>query len=358
LKDAHAGLLRRTLVVLALWASVASLFSLHAMLTSTAARDAGEWARALQWQLASWWSWLIFTPIVVAYAGRAVATRSAARLAASHVALGAAVALTSAAAAGIVRWLLFAEFRRDRSLAGAAAFSVATEWIFHMLVYAAVVGIFFAWRAARLEGQLAKTRLDAITAQLRPHFLFNALNTVSALVTENPQAANEMIARLSELLRRAVGTRDEPEIVLAEELRLLDHYVKIQRIRFGDRVQVSVDVLDEVTDALVPPLLLQPLVENAIVHGLAGRDGNAEVSVEVRGRREGDRLRLTVCDNGPGLPPDELVSDGLGLTVTRARLQSRFGARQSLQIANAPSGGALVRIVMPFHSHAGADRRR
>src|SRR5258708_23882215 len=172
-------------------------------------------------------------------------------------------------------------------------------WTFNVLVYAMVAGLYHAWRATRLEMQLVQARLDALVGQLQPHFLFNTLHTISAFVLEDPKQANRMITRLSELLRQSFNRERGPLVTLEEELELLDHYVAIQEARFGDRLRVTFRVDPRAASAVVPTLLLQPLVENAIRHGVVPNGSVAEIPIAAV--RAGDPFHLEARDNGPGL---------------------------------------------------------
>lgn len=204
-------------------------------------------------------------------------------------------------------------------------------------------------RAAQLEGSLARAQLRNLRLQLQPHFLFNALNTISATMYDDPAAADEMLDQLAELLRASLRTAQSDEVSLAEELSLLDRYLAIMRARFGERLTVALDLDPEASAALVPSLLLQPLVENAIRHGNAERAGRGTVAV--RSRKEGGRLVLEVEDDGPGDPgaaPDR--PPGIGLAATAERLRLLYGDGQSFTAGNAPGGGFLVRASLPFHT--------
>jgi two-component system, LytTR family, sensor kinase len=199
-------------------------------------------------------------------------------------------------------------------------------------------------QAARLESQLAEARLSALSMELQPHFLFNTLNAISSLVHSDPMGADRMIARLSTLLRRTLEAGQRPLATLDEELMLLSLYLDIQRVRFGDRLTVAIDVADDVRDAEVPRLLLQPLVENAMQHGLAPKPG--PVRLDVRARRNGDTLELEIGDDGVGLGSS--VSEGTGLTNTRSRLAQLYPGRHTLDIRRGAGGGAHVGIAMPL----------
>ena len=203
---------------------------------------------------------------------------------------------------------------------------------------------------ARLEASLAEAQLRALRLQLEPHFLFNALNTISAALYENPQAADEMIGRLGDLLRQLLKSDRSQEITLARELELLQLYTRIMEARLEDRLKLKIDVDQATQQALVPQLVLQPLVENAIRHGMNPLTFEAEILVQAR--REGDRLHLTVRDSGPGLERPIESNSGIGLSNTATRLAKLYGNRHSFTIRNAEGGGAVVTMYLPFLEQA------
>lgn len=205
-----------------------------------------------------------------------------------------------------------------------------------------------AIQASRLETRLAKAQLDSLKMQLQPHFLFNTLHSVSALIHEDDEAADRMIARLSDFLRLVIEHAGEQEVALVQELEFLNRYLEIQQVRFQDRLRVSIDVDPEVLHAMVPNLVLQPLVENAIRHAVEPRAGGGRV--EVSAARHGETLQLTVRDDGPGLRPGPRTVSGIGLSNTRARLEQLYGGLQTLEIANHPQGGALVTVRFPWRA--------
>lgn len=202
-------------------------------------------------------------------------------------------------------------------------------------------------RAAALESSLARARLHALQAQLQPHFLFNTLNSITALVRQNPPAAEEMLVSLSDLLRLALSQATRPCSSLREELKFLQLYLDIQQTRFGDRLRFEQDIQPELLDCAVPSLLLQPLVENALRHGLepAGRPG----TVRITGRRHAGFLELQVADDGVGCPA--LVRGqarlGVGLANVQERLRAMFEERASLTFANGAAGGLVVGLRLP-----------
>jgi len=205
-------------------------------------------------------------------------------------------------------------------------------------------------RAAELEAQLAHAQLDALRAQLDPHFLFNTLNAVSTLMARDVAAARTVLGDLSALLRLALDRMGDSEVALADEIDFLQHYLDIERTRFGDRLVVSLDVGAELDDALVPPLVLQPLVENALKHAVAPRPEGGTVEVRAMVDDLGD-LVLSVRDDGPGLPREGAVRvGGLGLVTTRGRLTTLYGDGATLDVVSARGFGTVATVRLPFHT--------
>ena len=202
---------------------------------------------------------------------------------------------------------------------------------------------------ARLEAQLADARLSALRMQLNPHFLFNTLHAVSALVERDPSGVRTMIARLSALLRRVLEGGNRHEVPLREELAFLRDYLDVQRVRFQGRLDVEEHIGDDTLDALVPNLVLQPLVENAVQHGVSRlEEGTGRIVVEAR--REGGDLILSVRDNGPGPAPAASGASGVGLANTRQRLDALYGDAASFRLAAGAGGGGEARVALPYHT--------
>ncbi len=204
---------------------------------------------------------------------------------------------------------------------------------------------------AQLQTQLAEARLSALNAQLNPHFLFNTLHAISSLVERDPRGVRRMIARLSELLRYTLDGGAEHEVALAQEIAFLERYLEIMQIRFQGQLEIDVQIGESARDALVPNLILQPLVENAVKHGVDKVSGTGKI--RIMARRASDRLVLSVSDNGPG--PQKIArldEAGVGLANIRQRLEQLYGSAQSLTLAEAPSGGTVAQIVMPFRTRA------
>jgi two-component system, LytTR family, sensor kinase len=203
-------------------------------------------------------------------------------------------------------------------------------------------------RAAELERRLAAAESRALGTQLTPHFLCNSLQAVSTLLHRDPRAAEAMVVALSNLLRMALRGAATPEVSLARELALLERYVEVMRFRFGSELRLTVTAAPDARAAMVPQLLLQPLVENAIIHGFVDRVGEVRVTAE----RGGDMLRCTVSDNGRGLRPGPLV-EGLGLAGTGGRLRALYGERQRFELAEGSTGGVTVTLALPYRVELG-----
>ena len=211
-------------------------------------------------------------------------------------------------------------------------------------------------RTSRLQTRLTLAQLEALKMQLQPHFLFNTLHSISALLHRDPDAADRMIARLGDFLRLTLENSGEQEVSLQKELEFLTCYLEIERVRFQDRLTTSLEVEPDALDTPVPNLILQPIVENALRHGVAQTRGPGRV--EISAKRENGSLRIRVWDNGPGLKaitrPDDGLKVGLGLSNTRARLEQLYGASHRFELENAPGGGLLVTLEIPAARAAAA----
>ncbi|MEM7260935.1 MAG: histidine kinase [Planctomycetota bacterium] len=216
-----------------------------------------------------------------------------------------------------------------------------------------------ALKASQLESRLTRAKLQALQMQLHPHFLFNALNSISVLVHRDPDLADRMISRLSELLRLTLSSGDRQKVPLREELEILDKYMEIELIRFQNRLRIEKDIAPDVLGASVPAMILQPLVENSIQHGIARRKAAGWIGIS--GWREDDQLILEVSDDGPGVQgsPEKLFGRGVGLTNGRDRLEQLYGADQSsFEIESrskigAPTDetGMTIRIRIPYQEN-------
>lgn len=210
-------------------------------------------------------------------------------------------------------------------------------------------------RLMAIESTLTRSRLEMLKSQLHPHFLFNTLNAIAALIHIDPEGADRMVTKLSELLRSTIDESGAKEVPLRNEIEFIDRYLDIQLVRFRDRLQTHKDIPPDVFDALIPSLLLQPLVENAIVHGMKRRTDSVEV--RIMARRENDSLRITISDNGPGVTEElsELEKKGRGLANTRERLERMYGSSQRLSVTGSPEDGTTAKIVIPFRTESDTE---
>jgi signal transduction histidine kinase len=317
------------------------------------------------------WTWAAVTPFILWLSSRSSVSKSEDARGLSLwvripllLVIGVGVAIIVYTLIDLARFIVIdPPVRRGRG-GGASAFAPLRQigrfrFVNQLLVYLAVLAAGFAReffrrdqrrqrQAVQLQAQLAEARLDALRMQINPHFLFNTLHAVSALVERDPSGVRRMIARLSELLRHTIESHATDEVTLRDELAFLRRYIEIMEIRFQGRLRVDMNVADDTQDALVPNLILQPIVENALEHGVNRAAG--EGRIEIAARRDGARLVLTVCDNGPGL--DAQHASGVGLANTRARLEQLYGGRASLELKDAEGGGVQAQITLPYHEHA------
>jgi len=313
--------------------------------------------------------WAAVTPLVFWLSGRFNFSRSRVAHVAALLAIGVVISVALYFVLAVARTELFESVtRRPPPTLFAPLRDIGRfRFVNHFLVYIAVLVAgyareFFirdqarvqeaaalASRASLLQAQLADARLDALRMQLNPHFLFNTLHAVAALVERDPAGVRRMIARLSELLRLAMDSDAEHEVALREELDFLRRYIEIMEVRFQGRLRIEVNVDDGVLTALVPRLILQPLVENAFEHGASRAEAGGVVEIAAR-RRDG-QLVLSVSDPGPGV--EEGMEEGVGLANTRARLAELYGGAASLELATRAEGGARAEIVLPFRDAHG-----
>ncbi|HEX6084062.1 MAG TPA: histidine kinase [Thermoanaerobaculia bacterium] len=298
------------------------------------------------------WLWAALTPLVFWICSRSSATMSRAARIALLVVAGLAIAVFVDVALDLARD--FVDAPRRRGGPGFAPRFARFGPLNHLLIYGAVLAAglareYFlreqrrAREAVHLEALLAHARLNALRMQLNPHFLFNTLNAVSALVERDPSGVRKMIARLSELLRHTLDTKSPDEVALRDELSFLQRYFDIMAVRFQGKLRVSTSVDDVVLNARVPVFILQPLVENALEHGVNRASGDAEV--DVHARRDGETLIVSVRDRGPGL---DAQPEGVGLTNTRARLAALYGDAASVTLTSLPEGGAAAELRLPW----------
>jgi signal transduction histidine kinase len=350
---------------LGLWGALVLLFAAPLALS-----DPVSWRQAVSFGVSFWALWLLFLPAVAWLSFRfPIERRNLFRNVALHLLACFLLAGANQAAFRGVSQLSFSPPRLEPprrqpglrpgrpSAPGTFVAFLGLRAALDVLVYWSLVGACQAVtnfrssqererRAAELEARLASAKLQALRMQINPHFLFNTLNSIAALIYVNPRAADEMLGDLSVLLRRSLDSMEEQEIPLAKELEFVGAYLSIEQKRFGDRLRLEQSVPEELKKALVPALILQPLVENAIRHGIEPQRSPGLISIEAR--HEGKELHLIVRDNGKGLP-DKSVRRGIGLANTQARLQGLYGRVQSFSVAKAEPQGCQVDIHLPFH---------
>ncbi|MCA1585095.1 MAG: histidine kinase [Acidobacteria bacterium] len=316
--------------------------------------------------LSYWYSWAVLTPGILWMSrrfplGQRTWTRSLpAHLVGVFVATLAHVALTVTSQRTINSYV--GDMPGTWSSQAQRMFFLNFDWL--MMTYWAIIGLSHslrfhqeardrALRASQLETRLVEAQLQGLQRQLQPHFLFNTLHTISALMHRDVEAADTMIARLSDLLRLSLQGAGIQEVALKQELDFLAKYLEIEQTRFRDRLTVAFDIEPDTLDALVPNLILQPLVENSIKHGIGPRPTPGQV--QVRAARAGAFLELEVLDDGVGMSASRLsdFNRGVGLTNTRSRLQHLYGSNHRFEFRQPPSGGLSVLIAIPLVEQTG-----
>lgn len=321
-----------------------------------------NWGRLLTWYLGSFWLWMLMVPLV-ARLGRETAGRGWAGFCLVHVPASVAMALVQVLVRIGAFWMFWrADITTAHTFGGYLQREFVFNFYFAQLTYWVILAVLRGVdsrrhlrdervRNAHLETQLAQSQLHALRMQLQPHFLFNTLNAISALVPAEPRRARRMISRLGDLLRLTLEERHSSLVPLSHELEVVRRYLEIQQERFGDRLETRFEVADNTLHAAVPGMILQPLVENALRHGLLAKATRGNLSIRVH--REGEHLRVWVEDDGVGLPDGGAV-DGVGLGTTRERLRMLFEDLASLHLQVREEGGTRVELRMPFRAIATA----
>jgi signal transduction histidine kinase len=323
------------------------------------------WSRALHAGLRDQLPWAILTPLLFRFAHRHLIDRATWKRA-----IPLHLAVAALAICGIHEWKLSVGPRgprrpppprpRDLEFAGppppgrfmppAPALDffhfVSVEIPIYLMIITAAHTLYFYRRAEMREGQLARARLQALQTQLRPHFLFNTLNTIAGLMHEQPDKAEAVVQMLSDLLRFSLKADPEAEISLRREVEFMEKYLAIMHVRFEDRIRYELQIAPNTTEACVPTLLLQPLVENAIKHGLEGKPEGGKITI--RGWRDASSLILQVLDTGIGIANPNQIKEGVGLRSTRDRLREFYGSAATVRVSS--DQGTAVTITLPFRA--------
>jgi hypothetical protein len=355
---------RRPVLIFGAW-TVAGVFfasQLYFLYPITSGGREISFGRALLVNLPFYWLWALLTPAILGLARRFPLERARwKRSLAVHAGASVVLSAVQLLVAGALLYA-FVQAGGTSTLAWALGSFFRLNFHANILTYAALVAL--AWAgdtyekyrdrelaASRLQTQLVKAELGALKMQLQPHFLFNTLNAIAALLKPEPDAAERMVLQLAEFLRLTLRNTGRAEVTLREELEFLERYLAIEKTRFGDRLATRFRIRSEVLEARVPNLLLQPLVENAIRHGIAKSSDAGRL--EVSATHEGGRLLLRVADDGPGLGTAP-VREGIGLSNTRERLSHLFGEDFTLAYGNAPGGGFAITLTFPLVADAQA----
>ncbi len=353
----------RVALVAVIWTFIGIVFTLQGYFSSYRSERPVAFTDSLFLQMTWSYLWALATPLVLFAAARLPIERTNwIRNSLIHVPLSIALSVIVTALGHVLNWLYWGwSMGRPFSFERMGRFVVGnfSEGIGIYLLIAITSYAFSYYRRDRegqvrtllLEAQLSQAQMQALKMQLNPHFLFNTLHSISALLHRDTESARQMITRLGDFLRLTLENSGSQEVTLQQEIEFLSCYLEIERIRFQDRLVTRIDVSQQTLDAKVPNLILQPIVENAIRHGIAPRSTPGLIEIEANQRN--GALRIQIRDNGPGLPehrtPENLFKKGLGLANTETRLERLYGAAHVFDLRNNPDGGLVVTLEIPFH---------
>lgn len=348
-------------LVFAFWTLLALSYTASSVISMISEGEAFNWTRPLTWNLANAYLWMLLTP-VVGWLGTQGGTGGWGRFWAVHAPASIVLAAAQVMLVLSAYWTLCGPpMSQPRiTFGGFARMQFAYNFHLSVLTYGVMLVVLRAidsqrrlrderLRNANLETQLVQSQLQTLRVQLQPHFLFNTLNAISALALADPVQARQMIARLSDFLRLTLEERHAQQVPLSREVEFLNCYLGIQQVRFQDRLTTHLDVSTDTMRALVPNMILQPLVENALRHGLLDKTERGTLHIETR--RDGDDLLLRVDDDGIGLPADG-PKEGIGLGNTRARLDMLFGDAATVKLQRKAAGGTRVELRFPYRECA------
>ncbi|HEY4090488.1 MAG TPA: histidine kinase [Luteibacter sp.] len=352
---------KKNLTALAFWTVLGLSYAASAVISARAEGHPAGWTRSLVWTFGDFYFWMVLTPLV-GWLGRVGGSGSWRRFLAVHLPAGLLLAATQMLVTVSLYWWVIGPPTAMPSM-------TYTDFLRTSVVYETHLGLVTYWvflgtlraidsqrrlrderlRNSLLETQLVQSQLQTLRVQLQPHFLFNTLNAISALALADPMQARLMISRLSDFLRLTLEERHAQQVPLSRELEFLECYLGIQQVRFQDRLVTQMDVAGDSMRALVPNMILQPLVENALRHGLLDKPERGTLLIVTR--RDGDHLHVQIEDDGLGLPPGG-ARDGIGLGNTRTRLDMLFGEQATLELSRRADGGTRVEMRFPYREEA------
>lgn len=349
--------LPRVAGLVAFWTLVGLAFASQFYLSSTLLGRSVTWGQAISYSLGDWYVWALLSGPILLVARRFPPEETAPwRTAGIHLMAALIFSLVYVALRALVGQVHSRLIDEPVTFLEIFRPLLFKTYPFNLLVYGVIISLSHAIDYYRkyhertvhtleLEKHLAEARLQALLRQLKPHFLFNTLNGIASLMHSDVEAADRMLVRLGELLRLTMSHPGQPLTKLREEIAFIEKYLEIERIRFRDRLTVGFAIEPAALEAEVPSLLLQPLVENAIRHGIEPRAGPG--AIELTARRQPGGVEIVVRDNGSGLPAGGFTREGIGLGNTRARLRELYGERHRFELANHPAGGLEVRVTIP-----------
>ena len=355
---------RRLALIWGIWTFIGIVFTFQGYFSSFRSERPIPLTQSAYVQMVWSYLWALATPLVLWFAARLpIEKNNWIRSSLLHLPISVVLSCVVTAIGRVLIWLNFG-YREGKPL----AFESVTNFV--VANFSEGIGIYllialtsYALRYYRqyregqlktlqLESQLSLAQLQALKMQLHPHFLFNTLHSISALLNKDADAARKMITRLGDFLRLTLENSGSQEVTLEQEMAFLVCYLEIERIRFQNRLVTRMDIASETLDAKLPNLILQPIVENAIRHGIAPRSSPGLIEIEAK--HQAGRLRIQVRDNGPGLSThrtsENLFRKGLGLANTKTRLERLYGAAHLLDLSNNPGGGLIVTLEIPFHT--------
>jgi len=348
----RVGSTGKTALLVFLGSTVAGVYFATQLILAYPMENSRPWKDALTVNLTHYWIWGALVPVVVLLARRYRFENRGWVAIPVHALASVVVTLVQLVAAGVILVFLLRVPEPGRSLLKVIQrnfhSSLPTYWLILFVYWA----LDYSGRASRLKASLTEARLNALKTQLNPHFLFNTLNSISSLMYTDTEAADRMMTRLSELLRSTIHNNGAQEVTLREELEFVDRYLEIEKIRFEERLRIHVRVQPEALDGLVPAFSLQPLVENALRHGIGPRESGGLLAIE--GRLDGGDLVIRVTDDGAG-SKGAPVREGIGLTNTRSRLEELYGGAASMSTGNAEGGGFFVELGVPYRTPGGGS---